>query len=770
MEYTFIYQISKNARKNFNLLNFKDSNWKKFFAWDIKKFNWYKKWSYWFFVNPDLFDRRLGEKSILFVKLIDKNYTLNKSKNWYLIKSDQNEYTIKNNNITFYENENNLNDFLKTEFVIFEVIDHTTNELNNWDNIWVWLINKIYEEDFYLDWRLSYLCNLLGEKNKLIKKFYWPKTTVIENFKLIWIYFNDYKSLKQKFINLSWINIYSYDGNKLNISKSNNTNLLKNWLIENITAIVWKNWTWKSTIIWEIWSFYDNLYNKKSPEWKFILFFSNNDETEFYKIYSDSKWIWEMFDLDGNISEKVYLDFKNNWFIYLNIAPIDPKSIKESNDFYSNIDELSLYPYIYWWVYSKSAYFPERNYRELNGLLWYLLLNDEYFKLFNDIIFENFTSQNFIFEKYKIKLSKNSILRKSFNDLSDLINSFIKYIELYIKNFNNDISDNSEKNDKHIINFFRMKSDFLNGNISDYNLFEYEKNFNESLYKFKKNTSLVRLIFCFLKTNENWNIILNEELYKEYESIFLSNSDSYKENNKEFEIKIKKLKNFINLIQKSNSDQISINNIILDFFVSRLFEIDLVTNKNTWVKDFSSWELHLLWMLTKIFITIIKYNKNNIIITLDEPDSHLHPEWSRNFINIMYKIFNNYSLNENYKTKFNIVLTTHSPLMLSDLSPININFLYKDNIEEIKKAEEYEKSKKSTFLNNLYEILNSPFFIDSYVWEFAKNKMNSFINKEWAEKEIELVGDLILKDWIKYKRWINNSDNLFVNSSENEEN
>jgi predicted ATPase len=39
-------------------------------------------------------------------------------------------------------------------------------------------------------------------------------------------------------------------------------------------------------------------------------------------------------------------------------------------------------------------------------------------------------------------------------------------------------------------------------------------------------------------------------------------------------------------------------------------------------------------------IALYRYTTaENILITLDEPDINLHPEWSRRFIDIIYKFF-----------------------------------------------------------------------------------------------------------------------------------
>lgn len=107
----------------------------------------------------------------------------------------------------------------------------------------------------------------------------------------------------------------------------------------------------------------------------------------------------------------------------------------------------------------------------------------------------------------------------------------------------------------------------------------------------------------------------------------------------------------------------------------------------------------------------------NIILLLDEPDNAFHPEWSRKFIDLLIKSINEIkSENEYLKSKFQVILTTHSPFIVSDLPKENILIL--DN----KKSNKYNEL-GNTFGANIHMLLSNNFFMDSTIGEFAKTKI-----------------------------------------------
>ena len=71
-------------------------------------------------------------------------------------------------------------------------------------------------------------------------------------------------------------------------------------------------------------------------------------------------------------------------------------------------------------------------------------------------------------------------------------------------------------------------------------------------------------------------------------------------------------------------------------------------------------------------LNIVHSNQNEYLLFLDEPDNTLHPEWQKKFLNELFNII------KKLDKKIHIVITTHSPFLLSDIPKENVIFLEKD--------------------------------------------------------------------------------------------
>ena len=166
------------------------------------------------------------------------------------------------------------------------------------------------------------------------------------------------------------------------------------------------------------------------------------------------------------------------------------------------------------------------------------------------------------------------------------------------------------------------------------------------------------------------------------------------------------------------------------------------------IHNLSSGEANLLERFTKIYITAKKnlYKKSNgndsktIILLLDEPEMHFHPEWSRRFINDLVHTLNGFNLEG---ILFQIIIATHSPFLISDIPKKNII-----SIEAISENGETRRNvRESDFglMSNFYEIIKSNFFMDQTIGEYAnqffKNiiKMINDINKVSTIEEINNI-------------------------------
>lgn len=135
----------------------------------------------------------------------------------------------------------------------------------------------------------------------------------------------------------------------------------------------------------------------------------------------------------------------------------------------------------------------------------------------------------------------------------------------------------------------------------------------------------------------------------------------------------------------------------------------------------------------------------NLNIILDEVEICFHPEYQRTFIKKLVDTITRMKLNEYFD--INILVTTHSPFLLSDIPQKNILYL-KDGYVP-KGAVRF----KNTFAANIGDILNQSFFLeDGFMGEIAKQKIKEIVAKSrqgYGLKDVKdiisLVGDEFLK-------------------------
>jgi len=106
---------------------------------------------------------------------------------------------------------------------------------------------------------------------------------------------------------------------------------------------------------------------------------------------------------------------------------------------------------------------------------------------------------------------------------------------------------------------------------------------------------------------------------------------------------------------------------------------------------------------------------NTVLLLLDEPDASFHPEWSRRYMYNLYNLLNQEEFESNKNLKFQVIITTHSPFMVSDLP--------KEHITCIDVSPDLQRVvKKADFglMSNFYDIIKNDFFITSPIGEYAK--------------------------------------------------
>ncbi len=148
----------------------------------------------------------------------------------------------------------------------------------------------------------------------------------------------------------------------------------------------------------------------------------------------------------------------------------------------------------------------------------------------------------------------------------------------------------------------------------------------------------------------------------------------------------------------------------------------------------------------------------NIILFLDEPETSFHPEWQRKFIkesiSFIKKIIGNINIQ--------ILISSHSPFLVSDLPKENLVFLDKDkNTGDCIVSQPENMS--STFGANIHSLYRNSFFLENgLMGEFAKKKIDDVIKDlnqddpkdkidEIRKKEMNFIIDQIGEPIIKSK-------------------
>lgn len=109
---------------------------------------------------------------------------------------------------------------------------------------------------------------------------------------------------------------------------------------------------------------------------------------------------------------------------------------------------------------------------------------------------------------------------------------------------------------------------------------------------------------------------------------------------------------------------------------------------------------------------------SKICLIFDEVELYFHPKYQLKLVSFLIETLQGLKL-ENI-SDIQIILATHSPFILSDIPSSNILML-KDGIEYV------NDGPSETFGANVYDLLNSQFFMERFIGEFAQTKLSNLI-------------------------------------------
>ncbi|OJE02678.1 hypothetical protein A9487_17080 [Bacillus cereus] len=172
----------------------------------------------------------------------------------------------------------------------------------------------------------------------------------------------------------------------------------------------------------------------------------------------------------------------------------------------------------------------------------------------------------------------------------------------------------------------------------------------------------------------------------------------------------------------------------------------------------SSGQFSFLTLFSRFCYAIEQINNkqkyNSYLLLIDEGDLYFHPQlqkdWLYHFIKIIDVIFNG---------SIQVILTTHSPFVLSDIPNTNVTFLSGEFKIGHNFIEGLDGSPR-TFAANISELLSNSFFIkEGLIGKFAKERINNcirwlltaspsevFEKRKQLLKFIDLIGEPILRN------------------------
>lgn len=164
------------------------------------------------------------------------------------------------------------------------------------------------------------------------------------------------------------------------------------------------------------------------------------------------------------------------------------------------------------------------------------------------------------------------------------------------------------------------------------------------------------------------------------------------------------------------------------FFKSKVYLRQIDTGKRMLYSKLSSGERQYLFTFSALLYHVFNIKMTPVSrphyrlvnLVLDEVEICFHPEYQRTLVYRLIELLRQFRLN--YRFSINIILTTHSPFILSDIPKSNV--LYLENGKSVGNT-----ISKDTFGANVNDILHQSFFLKKgFMGEFARDKIQSVID------------------------------------------
>lgn len=303
---------------------------------------------------------------------------------------------------------------------------------------------------------------------------------------------------------------------------------------------------------------------------------------------------------------------------------------------------------------------------------------------------------------------------------------------------------------------YGRKGNYRNELIDKFNSFISTLNFNVYTEGFADN------LICFLDDNLR-NVNEKDQFEFYFEEEYGSNNNQGKSLIIQQIDFLKSLKDFFSILDVEATNDSGRNRIVENFIIDysnkkvvkiindfvRLFESSSFIDVN-WL-GISSGHKAYLNLFSSIYDEVKKSRNQNLLVCIDEGDLYLHPKWQIEFFDRLISVLPNI-----YSGEIQLILTSHSPFLLSDLPKQNITIL---DEKFLNSSFDGVHLKSNTFGGNLYDLYSEPFFLgDKRTSDFAYSKIKSLIqkveDKEYLaseKKDLEKLTNILGDEIIQYR-------------------
>lgn len=510
---------------------------------------------------------------------------------------------------------------------------------------------------------------------------------------------------------------FDFETNELKIDK--NPDYIENFYgesIYNISPIVGINGTGKTTILNLIGTYSPENYKQDPDNQYFFLFEIGKQEDQVrFKVSSNnlsvatlqeccSQTFYRNQDGSFDCDPEYYDDTKN--ILYVNLQSKGGGIIHHGTTY--NIRSLAMFIHSYLWLSDRKI---------ISSVLSCSLEIEPYgLKDYSDSIPRGINAIGFLIYKtiHNIFYEEDEFIKKLLSE------SLLSKCEKYLKEYVSDYEDSGRY----------LLSDIVK---------ELDKNeVKDETRKIRKEyvESIITIVNIFREIRENGSLIDNKS-----SSILLKYSNT---NRRLFE----DLNN--RLVQYTKSKELMRN---LCYRLSENFN-NYSLLKETPNYHMSTGEGNLIEIFSQLYSYLLMYEKNDedIILLVDELETGMHLEWSRRLIKILINNLSEILEDEGKGREIQLIFTTHSPYMLSDIKPGNVIMIEKNQETGYSEG----KVLQNTFAKNIQEIMKEN-LIDNIYGDFALAKIDSMIgilngeevqegNEEELLKEIHLISEPILRN------------------------